>query len=43
MGHLAKVAADSVFGDAHGLANLFCDDLALAFEDGEDLLFPVSS
>ena len=41
VGHLAEIAADGVFGDAHGLAYFFCDDLALSLEDGEDLLFSV--
>jgi len=40
--HLAQVAADRIFRNAHLLAYFFRDDLALQFEDGEDLLFPVS-
>ena len=39
LGHLPEVAADGVFGDAHGLAYFFCDDLTLFLEDREDLLF----
>jgi len=42
VGHLAKVATDGVFRNAHSRAYFFCDDLALALEDGEDLLFSVS-
>ena len=42
LGHLSQVAADGIFRDAHFLAYLFRDDLAMLFQDREDLLLAVS-
>ena len=40
--HLSQVATDRVFRDAHGLAYILGNHLAVLFEDGEDLLLAVS-
>ena len=40
--HFAEIAADGVFGDAHGDAYFLGDDLSPGLEGGEYLLFAMS-